>query len=349
MSAGPTANDSFQRAMERALELASRGPRTGANPRVGCVILDEAGNSVSEGWHQGSGTPHAEIMAIENLKKNSRTISGLTAVVTLEPCAHVGKTGPCAEALIKSGITRVVFSVDDPGQNSGGGSLALREAGIDVVEGVLRTEGALLIERWLSAVKQQRPWVTLKWASSLDGRSAASDSSSKWITGIQTRQRVHQDRSEHDAIIVGTNTVEIDDPSLTARDSDGTLYSHQPRAVVVGKREIDSEAAVRNHPGGFEHRKNRNLSATLSSLFNQEIRSVYVEGGPTVASAFIKERLVDEIHITLGPTLVGGPVLSINDIGVQTLSDAIGLEINNVERLGNDIFITARPNQEGNK
>ena len=349
MNAGSSVTDSFQRAMERALELARRGPRTGANPRVGCVILDDTGNSVAEGWHQGSGTPHAEIMAIESLKKNSRSGVGLTAVVTLEPCAHEGKTGPCTEALISSGITRVVFSVADPGQTSGGGSRSLREAGIDVFEGVLRAEGTLLIERWLSAVKQQRPWVTLKWASSLDGRSAAKDSSSQWITGIETRQRVHKDRSEHDAIIVGTNTVEIDNPSLTARDPDGTLYSHQPRAIVVGNREIKSEAAIRKHPGGFEHRKNRNLSDTLSSLFDKEIRSVYVEGGPTVASAFIRERLVDEIHITLGPILVGGPVLSISDIGVQTLSDAIGLKINNVEQLGNDIFITARPSQEGNE
>ena len=202
----------YQAVMKRALELATRGPRKGPNPQVGCVLLDSSHAIVAEGWHEGSGTPHAEIMALANLAHSGLSSRGLTAVVTLEPCAHTGKTGPCAEALLNADIARVVYAVSDPGAASGGGAELLSAAGVEVISGVEASSGEALVERWLHSVTASRPWVTLKWAMSLDGRAAAADGTSQWITGEETRAKVHRDRSEHDAIIVGINTVLVDNP-----------------------------------------------------------------------------------------------------------------------------------------
>ena len=337
----------YQAAMKRALELATRGPRTGPNPQVGCVLLDSSHNIVAEGWHEGSGTPHAEIMALENLSRSGVSPQGLTAVVTLEPCAHTGKTGPCAEALLKAGIARVVYAVSDPGAASGGGAKLLSAARVEVISGVEASAGEALIERWLHSVTASRPWVTLKWAMSLDGRTAAADGTSQWITGEETRAKVHRDRSEHDAIIVGINTVLVDNPRLTARTPEGDLYPQQPLAIVMGHREVPQDALIREHPGGFEHVSDHDVQALLTSLGERDIRSVYVEGGATLASAFLAEGLVNEIHITMGPMLLGGPNFAITDLGVSTMADAHHLSITDIQRLGEDIVLTARPQQEG--
>ena len=343
MNAKTTPTVALATAMGRALELATKGPLTGGNPRVGCVLLDSSGAICAEGWHEGSGTPHAEVMAMANARAAGVSTEGLTAVVTLEPCAHTGKTGPCAEALVEAGISRVVFSVDDPGADSSGGAQVLEGAGIDVVRGVMNQQGLALIERWHHSVSAGRPWVTLKWAMSWDGRAAAADGTSQWITGPATREKVHQDRSEHDAIVVGTNTVIVDDPSLTARTPSGDLYDHQPLAVVAGNTEVPAGAKVRAHPGGFRHVPGHNPGALLSALFAEGIRSVYVEGGPTVASAFIKAGVVDEMHITVGPMLIGGPKTAVGDLGISTMSQVIGLDIQDISRLGDDVVVTARP------
>ncbi len=336
-----------QAAMTRALELATKGPRTGPNPQVGCVLLDSSNAIVAEGWHEGSGTPHAEVMALTNLTHSGLSSQGLTAVVTLEPCAHTGKTGPCAEALLKAGIARVVYAVSDPGAASGGGAELLSAAGVDVIAGVEASAGEALIERWLHSVAASRPWVTLKWAMSLDGRTAAADGTSQWITGEETRTKVHRDRSEHDAIIVGINTVLVDNPRLTARTPEGDLYPHQPLAIVMGHREVPQDALIREHPGGFEHVNDHDVQALLTSLAERDIRSVYVEGGATLASAFLVMGLADELHITMGPMLLGGPNLAITDLGVSTMADANHLSITDIQRLGEDIVLTARPQQEG--
>ena len=337
----------YQAAMKRALELATRGPRTGPNPQVGCVLLDSSNTIVAEGWHEGSGTPHAEVMALTNLTHSGLSSQGLTAVVTLEPCAHTGKTGPCAKALLKAGIARVVYAVSDPGAASGGGAELLGTAGIEVIAGVEASAGEALIERWLHSVTASRPWVTLKWAMSLDGRTAAADGTSQWITGEETRAKVHRDRSEHDAIIVGINTVLVDNPRLTARTPEGDLYPHQPLALVMGHREVPQDALIREHPGGFEHVNDHDVQALLSSLAERDIRSVYVEGGATLASAFLAMGLVDELHITMGPMLLGGPNLAITDLGASTMADAHHLSITDIQRLGEDIVLTARPKPEG--
>ena len=339
----------YSAAMTRALELAHRGPTFGPNPQVGCVLVDDSRDIIAEGWHEGSGTPHAEIMALETLKASGRSPEGLTAVVTLEPCAHTGRTGPCAEALLKAGIARVVYALEDPGSTSGGGAHLLKGSGVEVLAGVETEAAHAVIERWLHAVTTGRPWVTLKWAMSLDGRAAAADGTSQWITGEETRAKVHRDRSDHDAIIVGTNTVLIDNPRLTARNPEGSLYSHQPRAIVMGRREIPDDALIREHPGGFEHVADHDIDRLLSALGEQETRSVYVEGGATLASAFLAEGFVDELHITMGPLLLGGPNMAVTELGVSTMAQAHHLMVTAIERLGDDIVVTARPQREGSR
>ena len=341
-----TAQALFAPAMVRALELAHNGPERGINPRVGCVLIDSSGTIVAEGWHQGSGTPHAEVMALTGLNDKGISAAGLTAVVTLEPCAHTGKTGPCAKALIDAGIARVVYSVSDPGAGSGGGAEILRSAGIEVVSGVEEVAGRELIEHWLLSATRGRPWITIKWAMSLDGRAAAADGTSQWITGPETRQRVHLDRSRHDAIVVGTGTVLADDPTLTARNDNGSLMDHQPHAVVVGQRAVPETALIRTHPGGFTHHQSHHLGQLMDALFSKGIRSVYVEGGPTLASAFLAQGLYDELHISLGPMLLGGGKLALTDLGVSTMAEALPLDIHDVLRFEGDVFLIAKPRKD---
>jgi diaminohydroxyphosphoribosylaminopyrimidine deaminase/5-amino-6-(5-phosphoribosylamino)uracil reductase len=334
-------------AMRRALELATKGPLRGPNPQVGCVLLDAQGKTVSEGWHEGAGSPHAEAVALANLSKSGTSAEGLTAVVTLEPCSHTGRTGPCANALAEAGISRVLFSVSDPGDESGGGGEMLTKAGIEVLGGIELEAGEKLLEHWLVSTGSRRPWVTVKWAMSLDGRAAAADGTSQWITSATTRQRVHKDRSAHDAIAVGTKTAIIDDPSLTARKSDGTLFEQQPFAVVVGETSLPSGAKARNHPGGFLHHQSHDLRQLCGELFELGHRSLYVEGGPTLASAFIKAGLVDEFHITMGALLLGGTKLATTDIGVSTMEEVLTLDIQSVTQFDTDVFVIARPHKQG--
>jgi diaminohydroxyphosphoribosylaminopyrimidine deaminase/5-amino-6-(5-phosphoribosylamino)uracil reductase len=335
-----TAHESFDAEMARALELAANGP-SGVNPQVGCVLLDEKGTIVAQGWHRGAGTPHAEVDALSKIAD----ARGLTAVVTLEPCNHTGRTGPCSEALIDAGIARVVYAIDDPGESSAGGAERLREAGVEVISGVLATEAEEFLRRWLTATRLGRPFVTVKWASSLDGRAAANDGTSQWVTGPEARERVHEQRAASDAILVGTGTVLADDPSLTARDSGGELLGSQPLPVVIGERAIPGDAKLWDHPRGVLETGSRDLPEVLSWLFEQGIRSVFVEGGPTLASAFIAADLVDEFLIYLAPVLLGGTKVAISDIGVETMTHARALSITSVEQVGIDLLVTARPRQ----
>jgi diaminohydroxyphosphoribosylaminopyrimidine deaminase/5-amino-6-(5-phosphoribosylamino)uracil reductase len=328
----------IEAAMRRALELAARGPATGINPQVGCVLLDADGHIVSEGWHRGAGTPHAEVDALSHVDAR-----GLTAVVTLEPCNHTGRTGPCSEALIAAGVTEVFYAVSDPSILAGGGAERLTQAGVTVTGGVLADEASEFQHAWLTATRLRRPYVTAKWASTLDGRVAASDGSSQWITGTAARQRVHEQRAASDAILVGTGTILADDPSLTARGDGGELMPQQPIPVVVGRRPVPVDARVRLHPAGLIETESRDLAAVLSGLFDRGIRRVFIEGGPTIASAAVAAELVDEFAIYLAPSLLGGGKLALGDIGVDSMAGIRNLEIRTVEQLGNDLLVTARP------
>lgn len=328
-------------AMRRAFALAENGPPRGVNPQVGCVILSADGTFLAEGWHRGAGTPHAEVDALSQLAPGAA--QGATAVVTLEPCNHQGRTGPCAEALIEAGIARVVYSVSDPGQHSSGGAERLRAAGLSVDGGLLRAEGEALLGDWLRAARLGRPVITVKWASSLDGRAAASDGSSQWITGDAARVDVHKRRSAADAIAAGTGTVLADDPSLTARGADGALLADQPVPVVFGQRATPADAALHRHPRSPLFFAGDDLLAHLAELHASGIRSLFIEGGPTLASAFIAAGLVDELLIYLAPVLLGGPKLALTDLGIPSIDQALRLELRDVVQLGTDILVIARP------
>lgn len=327
--------------MRRALELAERGPARGVNPRVGCVILAPDGTPLAEGWHRGAGTPHAEVDALERLAPGAAR--GATAVVTLEPCNHTGRTGPCARALVDAGIARVVYAVDDPGDHSAGGARTLRDAGVDVERDVLADEVEAFLGDWLFAARARRPRVTVKWASSLDGRAAAADGSSRWITGPEARADVHLRRSAADAIAVGTGTVLADDPSLTARDADGELLEAQPVPVVFGRREVPGGSALTRHPHDLLQFTGDDLASDLVELQRRGIRSLFVEGGPTLASAFLAAGLADELLVYLAPAVIGGPRTAVADVGIATIADALRYDFADLVRLGDDLLVVARP------
>ncbi|MET0781185.1 MAG: bifunctional diaminohydroxyphosphoribosylaminopyrimidine deaminase/5-amino-6-(5-phosphoribosylamino)uracil reductase RibD [Microbacterium sp.] len=327
-------------AMRRALAIARNGPR-GLNPQVGAVILSPAGEVLAEGWHRGAGTVHAEVDALSQLAAGAAR--GATAVVTLEPCNHTGRTGPCSEALITAGVSRVIYAVSDPNPESTGGAERLRNAGAEVVAGLLEVAATDLLSSWLTVQRLGRPHVTVKWAQSLDGRAAASDGTSQWITGPEARADVHRRRAEADAIVVGTGTVLADDPALTARRADGTLYAHQPMPVVLGERAVPDDAAVRRHPCPFLHRRGDDLPVLLDELRDLGVHRVFVEGGPTIASAFLRDGLVDDVLAYVAPVLIGGDRLALRDIGVDTIAQARRLEVASVERVGSDLLVIAHP------
>lgn len=325
-------------AMTRALALAGNGPR-GLNPQVGAVILSAAGDVIAEGWHHGAGTPHAEIDALAKLSPD--LARGATAIVTLEPCNHTGRTGPCAQALIDAGISRVVYALDDPGPISGGGARRLRAAGVGVESGEQADAARALIADWLTVQRLGRPHVTVKWAQSLDGRAAASDGTSRWITGPGARADVHRRRAASDVIVVGTGTVLADDPALTARDGD-VLYGHQPVPVVIGTTPTPADAALRQHPHPPLFYDIHDLGAVLSDLHDRGVQRVFVEGGPTLASAFIAAGLADAVLAYLAPVLLGGARVALGDIGVGSIADARRLTIEEWLPLGDDLLAIAR-------
>lgn len=336
--------DLIERTMRHAMTLATRGPRSRVNPQVGCVILSPSGERLAEGWHRGAGTPHAETDALATLTPEQTR--GATAVVTLEPCNHTGTTGPCAQALIDAGISRVYFGAHDPNPVASGGMARLENAGVAVTGGILEAEVSDLMHRWLTATHHQRPFITVKWAASLDGRAAAADGTSRWITGTAARQHVHEQRAQHDAIVVGTGTVLADNPSLTARGDGGELLSEQPVPVVVGERDIPADSELAAHPHEVVHHRGRDIPALLTDLWSRDIRSIYVEGGPTLASAFLAAGLVDELHVYTAPILLGGPRLAVTDVGVGTITEAHHYRFVSLHSLGDDALLIARPARE---
>jgi diaminohydroxyphosphoribosylaminopyrimidine deaminase/5-amino-6-(5-phosphoribosylamino)uracil reductase len=329
--------------MRAAFALAKKGPLVNENPRVGCVLVTDEGVTVAEGFHRGAGHDHAEVDALTKLRAKGIPATGLTAVVSLEPCRHEGRTPPCAKTLVEAGISRVVYSVSDPGGKSAEGAKFLRDHGVEVVAGVLAEEGLDVVRHWHTATSLRRPFITVKWAQSLDGRLAADDGTSQWITSPESRALVHVDRSQHGAIVVGSETALVDNPSLTARTENGDLYPTQPHAVVIGLRDIPDTAHVHQHPAGFSHFRTHNIVEVLDELDSRGIRSCYVEGGATLIAAFVRAGLVDEFHITMGPMLLGGQKVAISDIDVSTLGDAKHLTIVDFFVTGGDIRIVARP------
>ena len=324
--------------MRRALELAAKGPQADPNPRVGAVIVDPGGVVVGEGYHQGAGSPHAEVMALR--QAGSGAHAG-TAVVTLEPCAHTGRTGPCAQALIEAGVARVVFAQSDPTPSARGGRSLLEAAGVATTAGVLGRESAALNDAWTFSFIHGRPKVTWKFAATLDGRSAAADGSSRWITGPLARADVHALRAQCDAILVGTGTVIADDPALTVRGPDGLTARRQPLRVVMGLRPVPADARMRDLAGPTLQLATHDPAQALKELGEQEIHHVWLEGGPTVAAAFLGAGLVDEVIAYLAPVLLGAGTAALGDLGIQNIDQALRLTPHEVTTIGPDIRIRA--------
>jgi diaminohydroxyphosphoribosylaminopyrimidine deaminase/5-amino-6-(5-phosphoribosylamino)uracil reductase len=328
-------------AMRRALDLA-RTPDVplGPNPRVGCVLLNRYGEVIASGYHRGAGTPHAEADALARAGERAR---GATVVVTLEPCNHHGRTGPCAQALADAGVRRVVFGQPDNSPRARGGADALRAAGVDVEGGVLADEAAQVNPTWTFTLTHGRPFVTWKYAATLDGRSAAADGTSQWITSSAARLDVHRLRARCDAVVVGTGTVLADDPWLTVRDVDGRPLAEQPLRVVVGRSELPPDARVLDSAAETLLLRTHDPREVTAELFARGCRHAWLEGGPTLAGAFLRHGLVDEVVAYLAPVLLGAGRHALDDAGISTLTDAIRLDVDDVTRLGHDLRLTGRP------
>lgn len=306
---------------------------TSPNPPVGCVLIDATGTPIASGATSPAGGPHAEVGALARAGERAR---GATAVVTLEPCNHTGRTGPCTKALLRAGVARVVYLTEDPSPAAGGGAAFLRSRGVEVEYQPVRV-GAL--QPWLRSVARGRPSVTLKFAATLDGFTAAADGTSQWITGAQARERVHEDRATRDAIIVGAGTAIADNPSLTARYPDGSLYPTQPRRVVIGTRAVPEGNLTRL---GFE--QYTGPREALDALWASGARDVLVEGGATLAASFLEEGLVDAIHAYIAPTLLGAGRGVLDRAIAPTLADATRFTTTLVQRLGDDVLIEMEAN-----
>ncbi len=324
--------------MRAALRLALHGPVVDPNPRVGAVVTDAAGQVVGHGYHCGAGTDHAEVMALANA---GTAAYGGTAVVTLEPCGHSGRTEACARALIRAGVARVVYAQSDPNPDAAGGASTLGAAGIEVRGGVLAQEAGALNPDWTFAVTYGRPRVIWKFASTLDGRSAAPDGTSQWITGPEARADVHRLRARAGAIVVGTATALADDPQLTVRDHAGDPVARQPLRVIVGRRALPKTARVLDDAAPTVHLRTHDPAAVLSTLNERGIRQVWLEGGATLAAAFLTADLVDEVVAYLALTLLGGGRNAVGDLGISTLADALHLQPYDTITLGTDLRVRA--------
>lgn len=282
---------------------------TSPNPPVGCLLIDAHGAAIATGATEPAGGAHAEVVALRAAGERAR---GATAIVTLEPCNHTGRTGPCAEALVRAGVEKVVYLAADPNPAAAGGAQYLRNNGVDAVHVPHRVDA---LEPWLTAMRLGRPAVTWKYAATADGFTAAADGTSQWITGEQARARVHADRAGRDAIIVGAGTALADKPRLTARKPDGSLYSSQPRRVVIGSR-----AAAGEVPGDYECYATPREA--LTALWDTGARDVLLEGGAGLARSFLEADLVDMVQAYIAPVFLGAGRGVVGGAVAQTLADA---------------------------
>lgn len=314
---------------------------TSPNPPVGAVVLDAAGGVVGVGATRPPGGPHAEIVALATAGERAR---GGTAVVTLEPCAHHGRTPPCADALLAAGVAEVHFALSDPNPVAAGGAVTLLAGGVTVRAGTL----AAAVERgplraWLHHVRTGRPHVTWKYAMTMDGRVAAADGTSRWISSEESRAEVHELRRRADAIIVGRGTVVADDPRLTAREPDGTPSRRQPVRVVVGLGDLPPDAAVASAPGEFLHVRSHDPADVLAALRERGAVDVILEGGPTLAGAFLRSGRVDRVLSYVAPTLLGSGPLALADAGVSTITEAHRFAVEEATMSGTDVRVSAVP------
>jgi len=359
--------------MEQALAIAQYAiGRTSPNPMVGAVVVRD-GRVVGQGWHRRAGTPHAEIHA---LQQAGELAQGGTLYVTLEPCSHYGRTGPCVKAVIAAGIQKVVVAMTDPNPLvAGRGITQLGDAGIEVVEGVLADKSAKMNEIFIKWISTQMPFVVLKSAMSLDGKIAAHTGHSQWITGGKSRERVHELRDRCDAILVGIGTVLADNPSLTTRLP---IPGKHPLRIIVDSRArtpLDAQVVTDGLPtvivvtpqapqGKLDALRARgievlsikakqgvvDLPQLFKTLGQRGITSILVEGGATLNAAVLTENLVDKIHWFIAPKIIGGKDAPgpVGGIGVTDVNHAKLFEDISMETIGEDILISAYlRNREG--
>lgn len=358
--------------MREALALAERGAgRVAPNPLVGCIVVKD-GAVVGRGWHEGPGRPHAEVVALKNAGDAAR---GATAYVTLEPCNHTGRTGPCVDALLQAGVAEVVYALADPNPQAAGGAEALREAGVAVHSGVLEKEAREQNRFWLRWLETKRPYVIAKFAASLDGKLSTRTGDSKWITGPASRARAHELRRQMDAIIVGADTVIADDPSLTSRIE--TAERQYPLRVVLdtagrtppgakvfdragkGALIVASDKTPPARLGAYrEHgveilqietddNGRPDLDALLDALGARGINAAMVEGGGAVLGSFFDAGLVDEVWAFIAPVIIGGKdANSVAGRGAARLADAWRLDNAETELLDGDVLLRGRVRKE---
>lgn len=350
--------------MKRVLQLAKRGTgRVSPNPRVGALIVQK-GFPISEGYHRQFGGPHAEADALGKL--NGKAAQGATLYVNLEPCTHFGKTPPCTDAIIKSGISHVVIGIQDPNPEiSGSGIEKLRSRGIQVKTGVLSEACTDINRAYMKYIRTGIPYVTLKIAQSLDGRIALPSGKSKWITGDQSRRKVHRMRREYDAVLVGVNTVIQDDPQLAIRTEKNVVsrriildsrlrIPHRARAlqisdhkktILITTQQADPEKADKLREKGAEvwpvaqDKSGRaDLNSALKKLGDAQIASLLVEGGSQIFSAFIQQRLFDEVVVFIAPAGFGSGVHAFELPPISELSEALAFSFHSWKKVGSDMM-----------
>ena len=322
---------SAEAAMARAIDCARLGlGKTFPNPIVGAVIISSTGEFISEGFHQG--VDHAEVVAI---KAAGSIPAGSIIYVSLEPCNHHGKTPPCTDAIIKSGISKVVFAVSDPNPIAAGGAKHLQGAGIEVESGLCYEEASRANRAWLTKIANDRPRITWKIASTMDGKVAASDGSSKWITGELARANVALMRSQADAIVTTTATVKADDPSLTSKG-----LGNNPIRIVMGSTEIAANSQILGKDAETVIIKSRDPKELIAFANERGFNQLLIESGPTFGTALLSQNLIDEIVLFQAPTFLGSGTPSISDLGITNITGRLDFEIADVEVIGADLKIT---------
>jgi len=321
--------------MLRAIALSENGlGRTAPNPIVGALVVDASGKVLGEGFHNRAASPdHAEVVALKDAGDSAK---GSTLIVTLEPCNHVGNTGACTDAIIAAGITKVIYAVKDPNPMASGGAEKLRSAGIEVIGAICEKEAEFSNRAWLSKIRNGRPCFVWKIASTLDGKVAASDGTSQWITNESSRGDVQVLRRYSDAILVGANTVKVDNPHLIPR-GDFAGYAANPLRVVCGIAELDKGAQVFDSAAETLHVKSKNLEELVSQLKARDLNQVLVEAGPTLGSAMVAAGLIDELVLYLAPSLLGSGKNFLGDLGLSTIKAAKKLELVHSQNFDGDL------------
>ena len=319
--------------MQRAIALSEKGlGRTSPNPIVGAVIIGADGSVIAEGFHdRASSADHAEVVALKIAGDKAR---GATMYVTLEPCNHTGTTGPCTQVIIDAGIATVVYAVADPNPQAAGGAAALKAAGIEVVAGVGVDEASYSNRAWLTKIIKGRPFITWKVAATLDGKIAALDGTSKWITNEASRADVQKVRRSVDAIMVGTQTVIADNPHLVPRDA---IEGKNPLRIVCGTQVLPQGAQVLDGAAPTKVIASKDLDVVATELLATGVNHILLESGPTLASAMLHACMLDELMIYQGPSLLGAGKNFVADLGALTLDHAMKMPRVSTETFGDDV------------